>query len=116
MASSLVSRNVTVAGHRSSMRLEPEMWDALAEICRRERLTKHDICTAVEAKRGASSLTAALRVFVMDYFRSAATEDGHVRSGHGPGIGVSLTGYGPSSTDGDGKALRTDPLPSRVGS
>ncbi len=34
--SSLISRNVTVAGHRTSMRLEPAMWDALGEICRRE--------------------------------------------------------------------------------
>jgi predicted DNA-binding ribbon-helix-helix protein len=83
MSSSLMSRNITVAGRRTSMRLEPEMWDALSEICRREHLTAHDICTLVEARRRASSLTAALRVFIMDYFRTASTEDGHVRAGHG---------------------------------
>lgn len=114
MASSLVSRNVTVAGHRSSMRLKPEMWDALAEICRRERLARHDICTAIEAWRGAASLTAALRVFVMDYFRSAATEDGHLRSGHGQGFAASLTACRPSSNEGDGHALRTGLPPSPV--
>ena len=86
MASSLLSRNVTVNGHRTSMRLEPEMWDALSEICRREHLSTHDICTAVDARRNASSLTAALRVFVMDYFRTASTEEGHVRAGHGIGM------------------------------
>jgi predicted DNA-binding ribbon-helix-helix protein len=86
MSSSLMSRNITVGGHRTSMRLEPEMWDALFEICRRERLTPHDVCTRVEARRHASSLTAALRVFIMDYFRTASTEDGHVRAGHGAGL------------------------------
>jgi predicted DNA-binding ribbon-helix-helix protein len=86
MGSSLVSRNIIVAGRRTSMRLEPEMWDALFEICRREGLSAHDICTAVEARRRASSLTAALRVFVVDYFRTASTEDGHSRAGHGLGL------------------------------
>jgi predicted DNA-binding ribbon-helix-helix protein len=62
----LVSRNVTVAGHRTSMRLEPAMWDAVAEICRRERQTLHDLCTVIEAQQRASSLTAALRVFNHD--------------------------------------------------
>ena len=32
-----------------------------------------------------TSLTAALRVFVMSYFRAAATEDGHHKAGHGVG-------------------------------
>jgi len=85
MASSLLSRNVTVAGRRTSMRLEHGMWDALSEICRRERLTVHDVCTAIDARRSASTLTAALRVFVMEYFRAASTEDGHLRAGHGSG-------------------------------
>ncbi|HEU0118665.1 MAG TPA: ribbon-helix-helix domain-containing protein, partial [Alphaproteobacteria bacterium] len=40
--STLVSRNVTIAGHRTSVRLEPEMWSGLSEICRRERATLHE--------------------------------------------------------------------------
>jgi predicted DNA-binding ribbon-helix-helix protein len=85
MASSLLSRNVTVAGHRTSVRLEAEMWDALSDICRREGMSAHEICTAIDARRSASTLTAALRVFVMDYFRAASTEEGHARAGHGVG-------------------------------
>jgi predicted DNA-binding ribbon-helix-helix protein len=84
--SSLVSRNVTVSGHRTSIRLEPEMWSGLAEICRRERVIMHEVCTAVATrKQENSSLTAAIRVFVMAYFRAAATEDGHSKAGHGYG-------------------------------
>lgn len=89
MVSSLISRNITVSGHRTSMRLEPEMWDALAEVCRREGRSLHDICTAVDAHRRQSSLTAALRVFIVSYFRSAATEHGHLRAGHGDGVPMS---------------------------
>jgi len=33
----LVCRNVVVFGHRTSMRLEPEVWQAMGDICRRER-------------------------------------------------------------------------------
>lgn len=82
--SSLVSRNVTIQGRRTSVRLEPEMWNALKEIARREQCTIHDICSLIYArKKRESSLTASIRVFLMLYFRSAATEDGHCRAGHG---------------------------------
>ncbi|MGE0659874.1 MAG: ribbon-helix-helix domain-containing protein, partial [Reyranellaceae bacterium] len=79
----LVPRNVTVAGRRTSVRLEPEMWEALHEVARREAVTIHDVCTIVAQRRTRSSLTAALRVFVLGYFRAAATESGHSEVGHG---------------------------------
>jgi predicted DNA-binding ribbon-helix-helix protein len=61
--SGLVSRNVTVEGHRTSTRLEPDMWLALGDICKRERTNVHEVCTAVaERKHADSSLTAAIRV------------------------------------------------------
>ena len=81
--STLVSRNVSVDGRRTSLRLEPPMWDALEEIARREKMTIHQLCTQVDARRHESSLTAAIRVFTLSYFRAAATEDGHGRAGHG---------------------------------
>lgn len=84
--SSLISRNVTIGQHRTSVRLEPDMWGGLREVCRREHLTIHDIATVVSARKSPNtSLTAALRVFVMAYFRMAATEEGHNNAGHGPG-------------------------------
>jgi predicted DNA-binding ribbon-helix-helix protein len=84
--SSLISRNVTIEDHRTSVRLEPDMWIGLREICRRERASMHDICSAVAASKAPNtSLTAAIRVFIMGYFRAASTEDGHSKAGHGPG-------------------------------
>ena len=81
----LVSRNVTISGHRTSIRLEPQMWNGYEEICRREGRTIHEICSMVDQRRQESSLTAALRVFILLYFRAAATEDGHAEAGHGNG-------------------------------
>jgi predicted DNA-binding ribbon-helix-helix protein len=81
---SLVSRNITIMGRRTSVRLEPEMWLALREISARECCSIHDICTLVSIRKNPrSSLTASIRVFLMLYFRASSTEDGHVKAGHG---------------------------------
>ena len=82
--SSLVSRNVKVHGHRTSVRLEPQMWDSMTEICRREFCTPDDVCSYVaERKPPHDSLSSSLRVFMLDYFRKSSTEKGHLSAGHG---------------------------------
>jgi predicted DNA-binding ribbon-helix-helix protein len=82
--STLVSRNITVLDRRTSVRLEPEMWKALQEIARRERCRIHDICSLVSLrKKPDTSLTAAIRVFLMLYYKAASTEAGHEKAGHG---------------------------------
>src|ERR1700761_9114465 len=70
--SSLVIRNVVVAGHRTSVRLEPAMWDALQDIAARERVTIHDLVTFIDGTRTSSSLTAAIRVHIVNFYRQAA--------------------------------------------
>jgi len=80
----LLSRNITVNNHRTSVRLEPEMWNSLYDIAKRERCKIHDICTLINLRKNPkTSLTAAIRVFLMLYYRAASTEDGHERAGHG---------------------------------
>lgn len=67
----LITRNITVNGRRTSVLLEPEMWEALAEIARREGLTQHQLCTRIEVHRASSaSLTSAIRVYCLTYFRA----------------------------------------------
>ena len=70
--SSLINRNVTVAGRRTSVRLESAMWDALSEIARREGRTINEICTRVDKRRKESTLTSGLRVYILNYFRRAS--------------------------------------------
>ena len=84
--STLVSGNVTIAGHRTSLRLEPEMWDALKGVCARERLSIHEVCSRIDARRqDGTSLTSAVRTFMVKYYQGAATDEGHQRAGHGNG-------------------------------
>ncbi len=82
--STLLSKNITIGGRRTSVRLEPEMWEALREITTRENCTIHEICTLiVDCKKEDTSTTAAIRVFLMLYFRASSTPDGHAQAGHG---------------------------------
>ena len=62
------------------MRLEPELWHALNEICRRERLTLSELVRRVHAGGNRSS---SVRIYTLAYFRAAATEAGHEGAGHG---------------------------------
>lgn len=94
----LKSQNIMVGGHRTSMRLERTMWDALEDIGRREGLSINRLCTMIKERieeqarrRGLPldqldvTLTSAVRVFIAAYFRRASTEEGHARAGHGGG-------------------------------
>ena len=82
--STLISRNVTVIGRRTSIRLEPEMWRALNDIAHIESCAIHDICSLVyRCNTQEKSVTSAIRVFIMLYFKAAATKEGHIKAGHG---------------------------------
>lgn len=82
--SRLVNRNVVAGRGRTSMRLEPELWDALTEICEREAHDMSTLVRQVEAAGHVGGRTSAVRVFILNYYRGAATEAGHAATGHGP--------------------------------
>ncbi|NNE86008.1 MAG: ribbon-helix-helix domain-containing protein [Alphaproteobacteria bacterium] len=63
----LINRNITVNGHRTSIRLEPEFWAGLADIARYENLTIDQLCSEVDRGAGELSRTAAIRVFIASY-------------------------------------------------
>lgn len=65
-------RNVTLGSRRTSVSLEEQVWEGLTEICRREEVGLDELCTAVEVRRVDSSMSSALRVFLLTYFRHAA--------------------------------------------
>lgn len=92
----LTMRRVEVDGRKIGLRLEQSYWGALDEICLREEMTAEeiiaDMARRVRSRAGGDdpamssvSLANALRVFIVGYFRQAATEDGHELAGHGNG-------------------------------
>ena len=69
--SSLPIRNVVVAGHRTSVRLETVMWDALCDIAQRLGIGVNELVTEIHRRRDGLGLTAAIRVYIVDFYRSA---------------------------------------------
>jgi predicted DNA-binding ribbon-helix-helix protein len=70
--STLVIRNIVVGGHRTSVRLGPVMWEALLEIARQRQTNVNQLVTEIDRQRVSSSLTAAIRVYIVDFYRAAA--------------------------------------------
>ena len=103
----LVSRNVIVNGRRTSLRLEPEMWEGLDEIAQREAQSVNELVAFVDRHRDAATLTSDVRVFVLSYFRSAATERGHAAAGHGI---LFARGVTPANSAGGGVRVQPDPV------
>jgi predicted DNA-binding ribbon-helix-helix protein len=81
--SRLINRNVVARRGRTSMRLEPELWEALTEIGAREGKDVSTLVRKVEVDDYPGGRTSAVRVFVLAYFREAAIETGHAEAGHG---------------------------------
>lgn len=82
----LESRNVTVGNKRTSMRLEPQMWDSLERIARTEGVTINNLCTQIDLRRGEIGLTSATRVFIISYYRHLLRQHEAERERPGPGL------------------------------
>jgi predicted DNA-binding ribbon-helix-helix protein len=61
-----VKRSVTVAGHRTSLSLEPEFWEALKRIAQQEARTVSGLIGEIDAARGRRNLSSAVRVFILE--------------------------------------------------
>jgi predicted DNA-binding ribbon-helix-helix protein len=81
---SLPIRNVIVAGHRTSVRLEGLMWDSLHDIARRLGVGVNDLVTEIDGRRDGLGLTAAIRVFIVDFYRSALNGEQPAAAGRDP--------------------------------
>ena len=72
-ATAVKKRSVVLAGHRTSISLEAEFWQALREVAGARLLSINALVAAVDAARGAgrpANLSSALRVFILDCYRS----------------------------------------------
>lgn len=71
--SSLETYSVKVAGRWTTVRLEAELMAALKQIALSEGCEISDICTRVAGERRTGSLTSALRLYVVRYYRERTT-------------------------------------------
>lgn len=67
------TRNVTIGGNRTSIRLEEQFWNGLEEITKREGIPLNALVTRISSsQRGGGSLSSAVRVFIQAYFFALA--------------------------------------------
>ncbi|WP_299551293.1 ribbon-helix-helix domain-containing protein [uncultured Tateyamaria sp.] len=57
--------SLTLKGHRTSVSLEPEFWDAFRAIATEEKRPINDLAAEIDVGRGDVGLASAIRVFVL---------------------------------------------------
>ncbi len=60
-----LKRSLTIAGHRTSLSLEPEFWLELKKIAAKERKTIATLVSEIDAARGERNLSSAIRVWIL---------------------------------------------------
>ena len=46
----MIIKNIRLAGRRTSIRLEPQLWSAINEICGQRKITINELCEEVAGK------------------------------------------------------------------
>ncbi|UFX47458.1 ribbon-helix-helix domain-containing protein [Bradyrhizobium sp. 41S5] len=73
MKSPVVKRSIVVAGHKTSVSLEEAFWNGMKEISGLRNMTLSELVGEIDNNRQQGNLSSAIRLFVLDYFRSRAT-------------------------------------------
>jgi predicted DNA-binding ribbon-helix-helix protein len=71
--SRIVRRSIVINGHHTSVTLEEEFWIGLKEIAEQRRTMLSVLIDAIDIERAEhdhKNLSSALRVFVLDFYRS----------------------------------------------
>ena len=67
-----VKRSFTIAGHRTSISLETEFWEALRAAAAQEGVAVAKLIAGIDGTRGDGGLSSAVRIWVLQYYREAA--------------------------------------------
>lgn len=64
-------RSITVAGHRTSVSIEDQFWNALGEIARTQQASVAEVIAEIDrAKPAETNLSSAIRLFILDWYRA----------------------------------------------
>ena len=67
-------RSLTLKGHRTSVSLEDEFWDAFREIVELKSIPINALAAEIDASRELNvGLASAIRLYVLDHYRNAST-------------------------------------------
>jgi predicted DNA-binding ribbon-helix-helix protein len=73
MKSPVIKRSIVVAGHKTSVSLEDAFWKGLKEIAAARGLTLSEMVATIDTSRVHGNLSSAIRLFVLEHYRSQIT-------------------------------------------
>jgi len=68
----IAKRSIVVDGHKTSVSLEGDFWDALREVAKSRQVTLSSLAAQVKKAHAQDNLSSAIRQFLLNYFRSQA--------------------------------------------
>ena len=71
--SGISKRSIVIAGHSTSVSLEPEFWEGLKAISVKRGLSLAALVADIDSKRTSSNLSSALRLTVLTFYRYQQT-------------------------------------------
>jgi predicted DNA-binding ribbon-helix-helix protein len=77
--STVIKRSVNVARRKTSISLEEEFWEGLKDIARADRVTLSALLVTIR-RCHQGSLSSAVRVFIVDYYRVKTSAASAARS------------------------------------
>jgi predicted DNA-binding ribbon-helix-helix protein len=76
MKSPVVKRSIVLAGHKTSVSLEDAFWKGLKEIAALRLTNLSDLIGEIDTQRQHGNLSSAVRLFVLDFYRSRPNIEG----------------------------------------
>ena len=70
--SPVIKRSIIRNGHKSSVSLEDQFWDGLREIADLRHMTVSALVATIDHGPNRRNLSSAIRLFVLDHFKSRA--------------------------------------------
>jgi predicted DNA-binding ribbon-helix-helix protein len=64
-----LKRSLTIAGHQTSLSLEPEFWAALKTCAEREKKSIATLVGEIDGTRGERNLSSATRVWILNQLK-----------------------------------------------
>jgi predicted DNA-binding ribbon-helix-helix protein len=72
MKSPVVKRSIVIAGHKTSVSLEDAFWRGLKDIASGRSMTLSELVATIDGGRRQGNLSSAIRLFVLDHYRTQA--------------------------------------------
>jgi predicted DNA-binding ribbon-helix-helix protein len=82
MKSPVIKRSIVIAGHKTSVSLEDAFWKGLKEIAGSRDMTLSELVATIDTGRQHGNLSSAIRLFVLDFYRSQLGEENERRPPH----------------------------------